>query len=1294
MPDSLTVRDGELNTASTVVRGVRQIRTRPGWLSQEIGGTAVFGDATDRWNAITDLGMSGDPRLYETTVNIPSGATQVILTGNTKEIANGFPDTYPLSIYPLAIPQKQTFKVGQDIRIPDGKAANIDLVATITSVVGNVITFTPATTNTNSIDFIQHDDTRKLQEFLDTFLSGYIYFPEGFYPISSHQAYTTGKDYAIQIPATSEALNRQFVFQGLGKYRSGFLHTGNGHAFKLKNTSINNLVFRDLHCSHANRYQLQTLEATTAGCGLLLASQQYTAEGVPQSTATACLIENCIFIGWKYGIFADNLQSSIIQQNSFYYCNNSIHLVATGNVRGIGSQTEPNANQLDKNFIQYSVVLPSNNGRTVTDAVTVAAHDTGGASTGHNASNEVTSASASFVSTDLYRLVKIEGASVNQTTHYAMITSVVSSTKVTLSQPPWIENTGLTMTLLNRSLAHVYLQNASNIGIDGGTWQGNWIGQNAEVHGLFAENLDEITISRLWQEESGGGQGSAQKYVNVRGLTITNSNANANSGTDGYGNCLYLDAVRGCHITSSYFNSSGTATDMEYRNGTRGVFIDHTTFTSPTNIIDGNTGDTSANFYPVQLGAGVRFINSSPAHNNELIQDSFYRNLLTNGNFQEGLTGWTQDKPSALAATNTGTARGLRYITVTPDTGAAQAYVKQMHQTYSVPDSLQQYQLLSLGFDWYIHSRGADAISSAPFYNEMRIKIVWGTGESEQFNINPSSSNGRISAHWNRASLQTRIPSSGAGRTVEVQVECAEGSNAAVFRIANFKLTLSTRATFDDDEVITELQGGNLSAPLRMLDQATPSTPAAGSIKFYSKGEAPTYLNSSGVEYTLATTAGMGITSLNGLTGASQTFVNDTNVTMVSSGTTHTLTWAGTLAAGRLNSSVVQGVTNDTNVTGSIAAQNLTLGWTGTLAAGRLNSNVVQAITNDTNITGSIAAQALTLGWTGTLAAGRLNSNVVQGITNDTNITGSISAQNLTLGFTGTLAAARLNSNVVQSVVNDTNITGSISAQALTLGFTGTLAKARQDAATVYNDQANTWTTGNQQFNDLRVLPTSGASYMRIVATGPYTATRTLTISLSDGSRTLGLAGNVSFSNAMAFAGTTGTITLGSTTNTLSLLTTGNTSVTLPTSGTLLATSGTLTANRLLLGNGTTQVTTDADITYDGTDLDISGGGGLRLGTNNAVTYTGTQLKIGTGFDSLLISTAAQNFEFDANGNAKIGDSALSTSATNGFMYIRSMAGAPSGVPSAFTGLVPMTYDTSNDDLYVYNGGWKKVHLA
>lgn len=80
------------------------------------------------------------------------------------------------------------------------------------------------------------------------------------------------------------------------------------------------------------------------------------------------------------------------------------------------------------------------------------------------------------------------------------------------------------------------------------------------------------------------------------------------------------------------------------------------------------------------------------------------------------------------------------------------------------------------------------------------------------------------------------------------------------------------------------------------------------------------------------------------ISGSALTKADDTNVT---------LTLGGTPASALLSST------------------SLTLGWTGTLAAGRLNSNVVQSVVNDTNVTGSISAQAMTLGWTGNLAVGR-----------------------------------------------------------------------------------------------------------------------------------------------------------------------------------------------------------------------------------------------------------------------------------------------------------------------------------
>lgn len=92
---------------------------------------------------------------------------------------------------------------------------------------------------------------------------------------------------------------------------------------------------------------------------------------------------------------------------------------------------------------------------------------------------------------------------------------------------------------------------------------------------------------------------------------------------------------------------------------------------------------------------------------------------------------------------------------------------------------------------------------------------------------------------------------------------------------------------------------------------------------------------------------------------AALTKTDDTNVTLTLGGTpttallqatSITLGWTGTLAAGRLNANVVQGITNDTNVTGSIATQNLTLGWTGTLAVARGGTGAGDASTARTNI--------------------------------------------------------------------------------------------------------------------------------------------------------------------------------------------------------------------------------------------------------------------------------------------------------------------------------------------------------
>jgi hypothetical protein len=68
--------------------------------------------------------------------------------------------------------------------------------------------------------------------------------------------------------------------------------------------------------------------------------------------------------------------------------------------------------------------------------------------------------------------------------------------------------------------------------------------------------------------------------------------------------------------------------------------------------------------------------------------------------------------------------------------------------------------------------------------------------------------------------------------------------------------------------------------------------------------------------------------------------------------------------------------------------------------------------------------------------------------------------------------------------------------------------------------------------------------------------------------------------------------------------------------------------------------------------------------------------------------------QLDTNGNLINNTGAIATNATDGFFYIASCAGTPTGVPTAYTGRVPMVYDTTNNKFYCYNGAWKGVTLT
>jgi hypothetical protein len=127
------------------------------------------------------------------------------------------------------------------------------------------------------------------------------------------------------------------------------------------------------------------------------------------------------------------------------------------------------------------------------------------------------------------------------------------------------------------------------------------------------------------------------------------------------------------------------------------------------------------------------------------------------------------------------------------------------------------------------------------------------------------------------------------------------------------------------------------------------------------------------------------------------------------------------------------------------------------------------------------------------------------------------------------------------------------------------------------------------------------------------------------------------------------------------------------------AVAQTLTAQSVVAG---TTDTAGANLTIAGSVGTGTGAGGqIILRTAPASSTGDTQNALATGLTVTAPAVSQQP-------SVVVGNQAIATDATDGFIYIPGGAGTPTGVPTGFAGRYALYWDTTNKMLYVYDGGW------
>ena len=124
----------------------------------------------------------------------------------------------------------------------------------------------------------------------------------------------------------------------------------------------------------------------------------------------------------------------------------------------------------------------------------------------------------------------------------------------------------------------------------------------------------------------------------------------------------------------------------------------------------------------------------------------------------------------------------------------------------------------------------------------------------------------------------------------------------------------------------------------------------------------------------------------------------------------------------------------------------------------------------------------------------------------------------------------------------------------------------------------------------------------------------------------------------------------------------------------------------------------DGTSTYNAASQYVEAGNGTVSMAMRARYETGhIEGNLGTvsAHNVTLMTAGAGRMHLDTAGNVMVGNAALPVTATNGFLYIPTCAGAPTGTPTAYTGLAPIIIDTTNLRIYTRIGAtWRRANLT